>query len=154
MEDHPTGLLADLPHGGDEPHLLREVMRTYQAMISGFVRATGAPGSRFGLMRVLAGAEGGVGTAELARQLEVDPAAVTRQVQELEREGLVARRADARDGRRSLIEFTAAGRTEFERLHRRTHELERELAAEIGAEDLRHAAEVLARLRAFIERRR
>jgi hypothetical protein len=77
-----------LQHRGDEPHLLREVFRTYQVLLSGFARKTEMPASRFALMRLLANSEGDVGVTDLARQLGINPAAVTRQVQELEREGL------------------------------------------------------------------
>ncbi len=141
-------------HRGDEPHLLREVLRTYQVLMSGFGRATGMPASRFLLMRLLAAAEAGVGVTDLARQLGINAAAVTRQVQELEREGLILRRADQRDGRRSYVSLSAKGRRVCEAIHERTHELEGALAAAIGAEELRAAAAVLTKLRAFVEGRR
>lgn len=141
-------------HRGDEPHLLREVFRTYQVLMSGFARQTGMPASRFAVMRVLALSERDIGLAELARQLGINPAAVTRQVQELEAEHLVKRRADAKDGRRSFVTLSPKGRRQFEEIHGRTHELERSLASALGAEEMSAAATTLANLRTFLERPR
>ena len=67
-------------------------------------------------MRLLADADGDVGTMELARQLGINPAGVTRQVQELEGEGLVRRRADPNDGRRTCIRLSPKGRKRMDEL--------------------------------------
>ena len=143
-----------LRHHGDEPHLLREVFRTYQALMAGFSRTTGMPASRFALMRLLALAEDDVGLADLARQLGINPAAVTRQVQEMETERLVRRRADPKDGRRSYVSLSPKGRKHFEAIHARSHELERALAAALGTDEMAAAATTLAKLRLSIERLR
>lgn len=142
-----------LEHRGDEPHLLREIFRTYHVLIGGFARKTGMPASRFALMRLLALAEGELGITDLARQLGINPAAVTRQVQELASEGLIRRRADNRDGRRSYLRLSPKGRRLFAEIHERTHEFERSLLSVLGAEDMRGAAVCLAKLRAFMEDR-
>jgi len=138
-------------HRGDEPHLLREVFRTYQVLMAGFSRETGMPASRFTLMRLLAIAERDIGVMDLARQLGVNASAVTRQVQELERERLLRRSADSRDGRRSYVRLSPKGRKVFEEIHERTHELERSLSSVLGAEEMQSAAIVLAKLRTFVE---
>lgn len=139
-------------HRGDEPHLLREVVRAYQALMAGFSRGTGMTTSRFLLARLLGIAgDDGVGTMELARQLGVNPAAVTRQLNEMEREGLVRRRADRRDGRRRTVRLSAKGKEQFETIHERAHELERSLGAALGEDEMRAAAAVLSKLRAFVE---
>ena len=145
---------AGLQHRGNEPHLLREVFKTYQVLMSGFARATGMPSSRFALMRLLANAEGDVGVTDLARQLGINPAAVTRQVQELEAERLVKRRADPRDGRRSYVALSTKGWHQFEEIHARTHKLENSLTSVLGAEAMKSAAMVLSKLRTFVGGRR
>jgi DNA-binding MarR family transcriptional regulator len=122
--------------------------------MSGFARATGMPASRFGLMRLLAVCEKDAGITDLARHLGINAAAVTRQVQDMEREGLIRRHADSKDGRRSYVSLSPKGRRVFEEIHTRTHELERSLSSELGAEQMRSAAMVLAKLRAFVESRR
>ncbi|MGA3353965.1 MAG: MarR family transcriptional regulator [Acidimicrobiales bacterium] len=50
----------------------------------------------------------------LADRLGVDAPSVTRKVQQLEKEGLVTRRADAEDRRASCIQLTASGRRTLE----------------------------------------
>jgi DNA-binding MarR family transcriptional regulator len=141
-----------LHHHGDEPHLLREIVRTHQALMQAFSRGTGMPASRFALMRLLAHSpSGGAGVMDLARQLGVNAAAVTRQVQDMERARLVLRRPDARDGRRHAVVLSAKGIRAFEAVHGRTHELERSLSEVIGPRDMAVAVSVLGRLRQFVE---
>ncbi len=139
-------------HRGDEPHLLREILRTYQALMAGFSRGAGMPSSRFLIARLLrAAGDEGLGTMELARQLGVNPAAVTRQLNEMAREGLVRRRADSRDKRRSYARLTSRGQAAFETAHRRAHEFERAIASALGDEEMRAAASLLEKVRAFVE---
>jgi len=73
-----------------------------------------------------------LGVMDLARQLGVNAAAVTRQVQELERERLVRRRADPKDGRRSYVSLSSKGKGSSGD-HDRSHELERSLSSVISA---------------------
>jgi DNA-binding MarR family transcriptional regulator len=155
MANLEANALDESQHRGDAaPHLLREVFKTSQALMSGFARETGAPASRFALMRLLAVVEGDIGITDLARQLGINPAAVTRQVQDLEREGLIRRHADGRDGRRSYVSLSPKGKKHFEEIHSRTHELERSLESALGADEMRQAAALLSKLRAFVEGRR
>jgi DNA-binding MarR family transcriptional regulator len=151
MHGSKTASLESQRHRGGEPHLLREIVRTYQVLMTGFSRETGMPASRFALLRLLALADKDVGITELARQLGVNPAAVTRQVKELEAERLVKRRADAKDGRRSYVTLSSKGRIQFEEIHERAHELERLLSAALGAEEMAAAAATLVNLRTFLE---
>ncbi len=141
-------------HRGDELHLLREIFRTYQVLMSAFSRHTGMPASRFALMRCLARSEGGIGITDLARELGINLAAVSRQIKELEGERLVKRRPDARDGRRSYVTLTQTGRKLFEKIHERTHELERSLRDVLGADEMSRAATLLFELRTFVENHR
>lgn len=140
-----------LPHRGDEPHLLREVLRTYQALMAGSPRLTGIPPARFALMRELARSDGGIGLADLARRLGINPAAVTRGVQELEAEHLVTRRADPKDARRSYVRLSPKGLRQYGEIHERSHELERSLSSVLGADEMAAAAATLAKLRNFID---
>ena len=151
MNDSENAGVGDLRHRGDEPHLLREIVRTYQVLMAGFSRETGMPASRFAIMRLLTLADRDVGVMDLARQLAINAAAVTRQVQDLEREGLISRCADARDGRRCHVRLSAKGRKLFEKIHDRNHQLEQALSSALGVEDMAAAAATLEKLRTFIE---
>jgi DNA-binding MarR family transcriptional regulator len=54
--------------------------------------------------------DGAQSIGDLANAERVRPQSMSQTLAELEGEGLVARRPDARDGRRTLVELTAAGR--------------------------------------------
>jgi len=139
-------------HAGFEPRLLREVIRTHQVLMNGYSREVGMPASRFALMGLLAASlPDAVGIMDLARRLGINAAAVTRQIQELESERLVLRHPDGRDGRRYNIKLSAKGLKLFQAIHNRSHELERSLASAIGPGEMTAAADVLARLRRFLE---
>ncbi len=141
----------DLHHRGDEPHLLREIVRTHQVLMAGFSRGVGVPAARFALMRLLVNADRDLGIMDLARQLGINAAAVTRQVQEMESEGLILRRAHPRDKRRHYLRLSPKGLRLFGQVHDRTHALERKLSAVISAEEMAAATQTLAKLRAFVE---
>jgi DNA-binding MarR family transcriptional regulator len=142
---------TDLRHRGDEPHLLRDIVRTHQVLMAGFARRVGVPAARFAVMRLLVGAERDIGIMDLARQLGINAAAVTRQIQELESEGLVRRRADPRDKRRHSLKLSPKGLRLFGQIHDRTHALERRLSTVITAEEMAAATQTLAKLRALVE---
>lgn len=143
---------AHLHDSGEEAHLLREIVRTNQVLVSGFSRVVGMSASRMALMRLLAiTAPEGVGILKLARQLGINAAAVTRLVKTMEEERLIVRRADAEDGRRTCIRLSAKGMNTFERLHTHGHELEQSLSSIISAGDIAVAVRVLMSLRTFLE---
>ncbi len=147
-----TGRVFDLHHTGDEPHLLREIMRTQQAVLNVFSRQVGMPGARLALMRLLAICHPeAVGIMWIARQLCINAAAVTRQVKALENERLVERCADARDARRNHVKLTAEGLRIFQQLHERAHAFERALSTAVSAEDMAAAVRVLVHVRAALE---
>jgi DNA-binding MarR family transcriptional regulator len=138
-------------HHGDEPHLLREIVRTQQALMAGFTREVGRPASQFAVLRLLANAPQGLGTMDLARQLGINPAAVTRLVREMDAERLTLRRVDPQDRRRSYVRLSPKGQKLFETIHARSHELERSLATVLGADEMQAAARTLEKLRAYLE---
>ncbi len=144
--------VLDLHHAGDEPHLLREIMRTHQAALNVFSRQVGMPAARLALMRFLAIRHPeSVGIMEIARQQGINAAAVTRQVKVMESERLVERSADARDGRRSYVKLTANGLRIFEQLHERAHAFEQALSTAVSAEDMAATVRVLVHVRAALE---
>lgn len=107
--------------------------------------------SRFALMRLLADAGADVGVMDLSRQLGINAAAVTRQVQELEHEGFIRRRADPMDGRRSYIRLSPKGQRQLDKLLECSHEFERSLSSVLSAAEMANATIVLKKLRSFVE---
>ena len=147
-----TDRVFDLHHTGDEPHLLREIMRAHQAVLNVFSRKVGMPASQLTLMRLLAICHPEpMGIMEIARQLGINAAAVSRQVKAMESERLVARCADARDGRRSHVRLTAEGLKIFQELHERAHAFERALSTSVSAKDMAAAVRVLVHVRTALE---
>lgn len=65
--------------------------------------------------------DGPMAMGELARVSHMDPGATARQVAALEDKGLVQRSPSSQDGRVSLVEVTAAGAGERDRLARVNH---------------------------------
>jgi MarR family transcriptional regulator for hemolysin len=154
MDEPAAASIEEMHHRGDEPHLLREILRTYQVLVAGSSRRIGMPASHFALLRLLAVSGPDLGVMDLARQLGVNAAAVTRQVQALEREGLVRRHADSRDRRRSYVSLSPKGRKLFGRIHDRIHEFERALSAVITGEEMAIATRALVKLREFVSGQR
>ena len=140
---------------GEETHLLREILWTQQALMTVFSRLVGIPASRLVILRLLAVSESGeMGILAMARRLGIDAAAVTRQIQEMEQQGLVKRRLDPRDRRRSHVSLSAKGKRTFLQLHQRAHDLENTLIEGLPNQDVQTAAHTLARIRTAIEKLR
>lgn len=143
-----------LQHRGGEPHLLFEIMRTQRALINVFSRKIGVPFARVTLLRVLATAfPEAIGILDIARRLNINGAAVTRQIKEMEELGLVARTPDQRDGRRQHVKLSAKGRKLFEQIHQMQHDFEKSLASrELNPDEVETAAKVLSQLRSMLEK--
>lgn len=86
--------------------LLRRVQRIHFTTSSGEVELDR---SAYGILARLVD-EGPQRLGLLAQAFGLDPSTITRQVQALEHEGLVERRADPTDRRASLLDCTAHGR--------------------------------------------
>lgn len=141
-----------LHHAAGETHLFREIMRIHQAVLGIFSRETGMTSSRFALLRILAihhPVE--LGVREIAQRLAVDAAAVTRQVKELEAAGLVSRRADPRDGRRTRLRLSTKGKAAFRAIHERVLRFEETLSSRLAKEHLQITLIVLSDVRAMLE---
>ena len=147
---HQTALRKErYDHPG--PHLFQEIVRTHQALIGTFSLEVGMSSARMGVLRQLDDAEdGSMGVVDLARALGVTPAVVTRQVQELEAEGLLRRRNASRDRRRHQLHVTPRGRRAFAELHERAHELQARALAGLTDAEIATACHVHASLRAAI----
>jgi DNA-binding MarR family transcriptional regulator len=149
MKKHPLAPdFLELPHSGQESHLFREIMLTYQAMMSQFSRSLGMNAARFGLLRTIARNPGeAIGPMEIARRLGINASAVTRQIKDLEKERLLIRQDDPQDARRSAVVLTAAGRAKFLEIHKRVHEFEAALALKLSRQELAVAEKVLGQVR-------
>lgn len=151
MADNKIKASNERYHHGGEPHLLREIVRTHQVMMYSLSRHLGMPASQWVLLRAVATSEDAVGIMDLSRMLGINAAAITRQVQGMEAEGLIQRRPDDRDKRRHYVCLTELGLKMFVEIHARSHCLERALSQAVTTEEMISTAQILARVRAFIE---
>ena len=87
-----------------------------------------------------------VRASDVAAALSVDVSTVSRQVKELELDGLVARRPDPTDGRASILVLTAAGHQALERLRGARREVLAEVVAGWPEEDRSTLADLICRL--------
>lgn len=137
--------------GAQYLHLFREVLLSYKAFVRRMAAKTGVSGAQFELLRQLALADGRSTTSELARELDVDPAAVTRLVAGLHDLGLVGREDDARDRRRRPVVLTPAGGDFMVKLHAELHARESALGTQLDPADVQTATEVLRTIRSVLE---
>lgn len=95
---------------------------------------------------------GELSQAELQRRLDVDGAAVTRQVKQLEAEGLLSRRVDPADNRFTLVTLTLEGKERLRELARAARAFMATSLEGVSAEDLACMRRAMARMRANLEK--
>ena len=88
---------------------------------------------------------GPCGQRELASYCEIDPAAVSRMLESLEKGGFVTRRADDQDKRRDLIALTPAGVRAYEGWQDRCRAMEERMLAGFTPEERVRFADDLGR---------
>jgi DNA-binding MarR family transcriptional regulator len=143
---HDQGLFEHTS-GGHYLHLLREVLLAYRQLLRQLTVETGLSGAQFEVLRELALADGHSTVSALARELGVDPAAVSRLVASLEQLGLVARVSDDRDGRRRPVVLTEDGSRLMVHFHAEAHERESALTTTLDPQSLETTMRVLHTLR-------
>ena len=148
-DTYDAGLFEHAEHapGGHYLHLLREVLLTYRELLRQLTAETGLSGAQFEALRELALADGRSTVSALARELGVDPAAVSRLVAGLEQLGLVSRVSDDRDGRKRPVVLTNDGSRLMVDFHAEAHERESALAAALDPQSIETTMQVLHALR-------
>jgi DNA-binding MarR family transcriptional regulator len=118
------------------------------------LRAAGVRVDRSGvvLLHKLAVEGDSLRVTDLSEMLGVDTPAVTRKVQQLEREGLVARRSDPEDRRASRLRITPAGRRIVERVWKARQVWLEQLLEGWTDDDLRTLGALLGRFGKDLER--
>jgi DNA-binding MarR family transcriptional regulator len=133
--------------GANYLHLLREMLLTYRQLLRQLTVATGLSGAQFEVLRELALADGRSTVSALARELGVDPAAISRLIAGLQQLGLVSRVSDERDGRRRPVVLTEEGSHLMVALHKKLHERESALTAGLDPQSIETTMQVLRTLR-------
>jgi DNA-binding MarR family transcriptional regulator len=97
----------------------------------------------FAVMTALA-EDGAASQAELGRRVWLDRSDLHAVLNELERDGLVARKQDASDRRRNLVELTPAGVRTLKRLDARVDAAQEAFVAPLNADERRELMRLLA----------
>jgi DNA-binding MarR family transcriptional regulator len=134
------------PGATPEEALVLEMGMTYWALRGAFERYVGFTQARLHLLGAVFMA-GELSQAQLQRSLDVDAAAVTRQVKQLEADGLLTRRPDPADNRFMLVALTPRGRQTLLEVAERGRTFVSRLLNGIDSGDLACMQRVLADLR-------
>jgi DNA-binding MarR family transcriptional regulator len=134
----------------DNNSLLQHLSQTYQESITAFERYMGMSRARWAILNRLSRAEQ-LTQAALAQRLRVDAAAITRQVKQLEAEGLVTRWSHPEDNRFTLVALTPQGRTFVEELRSKRNSFEEIVTEGLSEKDVLHMRHYLIHMRHNIE---
>ncbi len=130
--------------------LLPQITRTFYALVPAFERHMGVSRARWHMLTMLL-RSGEKSQAELVQALQVDGAAVTRQVKQLEEEGLITRRAAPHDNRFTLVTLTPDGQRFIEERRGKREAFESRATEGLSAEEIAVVRSCLARIRANVE---
>jgi DNA-binding MarR family transcriptional regulator len=122
-----------------------------RAAKAAFQRRVGISDSRLHVLGILH-RFGEMSQNELQRRLDVDGAAVTRQVKQLEAEGLLVRRADPADNRFTLVILTDQGKEALREVARAARKFVAEALEGVSDDDLDCVRRTMARMRANLEK--
>lgn len=131
---------------------VQQLGRSYRALVAGFEAHTGHTMARWRIL-ILLDMRGPMSQKQLAKELGIDPAALTRQLKCLERDGWVRREADAQDARLTNVTLTSAGHDTVARTMPRRNEYIEWVLGDFSAEQLDALSDVLVRLEERISRR-
>lgn len=134
----------------DFMRLLWELDHALQKASKGMKTAIGVTGPQRLTIRLI-GRFPGMPAGQLARLLHVDPSTLTGILKRLERQGLVRRRPDPRDGRRALLGITEKGRRIDLAAAGTVEAAVQRVISETSAVKLGHAREVLKALAAALD---
>lgn len=139
-----------LPGSWNESLLLALAL-TGHVLRTAFEGFVGVAMSRMRLLAYMYHRSGELSQADLQRHLEIDGATVTRQVKQMEAEGLLLRRADPKDNRFTLVVLTPEGKAMVESLIRRGQEFQALAVQDIDGDQLAAAVAVLAQMRCNLQ---
>lgn len=125
--------------------ILFRIGRAYHAATLAFEGATGIGAARWRLIYLIA-LQPGLAQKDLIRRVRVDPGSITRQLSALERDGLVARRADPLDARVMRLDLTSMGKAEYRRIMGRRRSFLARMVVGIPRRDIETCMRTLDRI--------
>lgn len=134
-----------------QPNLLQQLGRSSRAMYGAFESLVGEALPRWRVLRALEELRT-ASQKQLAAHLQMDPGALTRQLKQLQADGLVRRDTDPADNRQTLVTLDAGGRALLTQAAPHRQEFFRQALADIDPEQLEVTLEVLRQLEARFRR--
>jgi DNA-binding MarR family transcriptional regulator len=125
--------------------LTSEIAKKAARLVTDELAEEGARRPHFTVLTALA-EEGAVSQAALGRRLWIDRSDLHAILNELQRDGLVARVRDPRDRRRNVVTLTVAGTAALKRLDRRVEAAQRALLEPLSTTDRRELLRLLEQL--------
>lgn len=95
-----------------EPSIIDKLHQLYSHMTTRFGHCTGISPSRFRLLQQLYHNDE-ISQAALQKELQIDSAAITRHLKQMDSEGIITRRANPTDNRITLVRLTDTGRSQI-----------------------------------------
>jgi DNA-binding MarR family transcriptional regulator len=137
---------------GATPHdsILHHIGNAYHELTTAFEKHMGMSRARWAILNRLSREEN-LTQAALAQLLHVDAAAITRQVKQLEAEGLVKRWSAPEDNRFTVVALTPLGREFVETQRALRDEFERIATTGLSADDIDHMRLCLLHMRHNLE---
>lgn len=135
---------------------LRHITHTSRAVVAYWDKAlkpAGLTGNQFHVLSVLA-ATSEMNVKGLAQNLGMDPTTVTRAVQPLIRDGLVASRANPDDTRQRILNLTKLGKQKFTRAVPLWEKVQMSVLNHFGTADWEEMTAGLKRIRASLDETR
>lgn len=115
--------------------IVQQLGQTYRNMMSAFDQGLGIPLPRWRILHILF-QQGCLSQKQLVQTLRIDPAALTRQLKQIEALGLVRRTADERDNRVVNVVLTDAGTELVLQTLPRRREFMQQTLSDLSAEDI------------------
>lgn len=124
--------------------LLYLLMHLNKHIATRFERCAGISPNRLELMCKLMGGE--ISQTELQKAVSIDPAAVTRHVQQLEAEGILTRTRSESDNRITLVRLTEAGKKRITAFNEKKKAFMEELQSDLSEAERTHLIAALQKL--------
>ncbi len=140
-------------NGGGTEMVGRLLVRTGRALRTRFdaeLAAHGTTAASYSILRELV-AQPGLNQRQLAERVEVEGPTLTRQLERMERDGLVQRRRDADDRRSMVVEVTPEARRRYEDMQDVIADIEAELLAGLSPDQRRSLRAGLLQVRTNLD---
>ena len=130
--------------------ILYQIGHIYHELTAAFERHMGMSRARWAILSRLS-SEAHLTQAQLAQRLNVDAAAITRQVKQLEAESMVTRWSAPEDNRYTVVALTEHGRAFVDSQRALRDEFERIATMGLTTDDIEHMRRCLLHMRRNLE---